>query len=107
MRAFPALPRTFLLEAPDGPRWLTTAGLAEAARFATDIAPEKVLLDRRPDVVRAAHAAGLTVTPWTFTTRGTATSGRFSSLTEEMRYYLTELDVDAVFTDNPDRFPRE
>jgi hypothetical protein len=25
---------------------------------------------------------------------------------DEMRYYLTELDVDALFTDNPDRFPR-
>jgi hypothetical protein len=27
-------------------------------------------------------------------------------VTEEMRYYLEELHVDALFTDNPDRFPR-
>ena len=46
------------------------------------------------------------MTPWTFTTRGGAELGRFSSLTDEMRYYLSELNVDAVFTDNPDRFPR-
>ena len=105
-REFPTLPRTFLFEVPDGPRWLTVAGLAEAARFATGIAPDKSLLDGRPELVHLAHAAGLTVTPWTFTTRGGAELGRFSSLTDEMRYYLSELNVDAVFTDNPDRFPR-
>jgi glycerophosphoryl diester phosphodiesterase len=105
-RALPSLPRTFLFEVADGPRWLTADGLAQAARFATGIAPDKRLLDGRPDLVQAAHAAGLTVTPWTFTTRGNRGFGRFSSLTDEMRYYLTELDVDALFTDNPDRFPR-
>jgi glycerophosphoryl diester phosphodiesterase len=104
---FPAIGRTFLFEAPDGPRWLSAAGLARAPGFATGIAPDKTLLDGRPDLVQAAHTAGLTVTPWTFTTRGGASTGRFRSLTEEMRYYLSELDVDAVFTDNPDRFPRE
>lgn len=106
-RHFPSLPRTFLFEVPDGLRWLSETGLAEAKRFATDIAPDKALLDGHPEIVRAAHAAGLTVTPWTFTTRGNAGFGRFGSLTDEMRYYLNELDVDALFTDNPDRFPRE
>ena len=55
-------------------------------------------------VRRAAHQAGLTVTPYTFTTRGPAT--RFGDVGAEMRYYLTDLGVDALFTDNPDRFPR-
>ena len=44
--------------------------------------------------------------PYTFTTRAAAGSGRFPSVSDEMRYYLSELDVDALFTDNPDRFPR-
>ena len=105
-REFPSLGRTFLFEVPDGARWLSSSGLAEAASFATGIAPDKALLDNRPDLVDAAHAAGLTVTPWTFTTRGGAGSGRFGSLTDEMRYYLYDLGVDALFTDNPDRFPR-
>ncbi len=56
--------------------------------------------------MKSAHAAGLTVTPYTFTTRASSGSGRFASITDEMRYYLSDLDVDAVFTDNPDRFPR-
>ena len=105
-RQLPALPRTFLIDARDGERWLTDAGLAEIATFATGIGPAKGLLDGRPETVRLAHAKTLTVTPYTFTTRSAAGSGRFPSIADEMRYYLTELDVDALFTDNPDRFPR-
>jgi glycerophosphoryl diester phosphodiesterase len=45
------------------------------------------------------------VTPYTFTTREPAT--RFSDVAGEMRHYLYELGVDALFTDNPDRFPRD
>ena len=105
-RQIPALPRTFLIDNRDGARWLTAEGLAEIARFATGIGPAKALLDGRPEIVRAAHAAGLTVTPYTFTTRAAAGSGRFSSVSDEMRYFLSDLDVDALFTDNPDRFPR-
>jgi glycerophosphoryl diester phosphodiesterase len=105
-RDMPSLPRTFLIDNRDGARWLTAAGFGEIARFATGIGPAKALLDRRPDIVKSAHAAGLTVTPYTFTTRAASGSGRFGSVTDEMRYYLSDLDVDALFTDNPDRFPR-
>jgi glycerophosphoryl diester phosphodiesterase len=52
-----------------------------------------------------AHAAGLTVTPYTFTTRASV-DARFGSVMNEMRYFLFDLGVDAVFTDNPDQFPR-
>jgi glycerophosphoryl diester phosphodiesterase len=106
-RVLPSLPRTLLIDVRDGDRWLSSGGLAEAARFATGIGPSKGLLDGRPDIVAAAHAAGLTVTPYTFTTRAPAgTSSRFADVGAEMRYYLDDLKVDAVFTDNPDRFPR-
>jgi glycerophosphoryl diester phosphodiesterase len=101
----PALPRTLLVDVNAGPRWVSAEGLREAARFATGVGPSKQLLAGRPDIVRAAHAAGLSVTPYTFTTRGLANS-RFPDVSDEMRHYLFELGVDAVFTDNPDRFPR-
>jgi glycerophosphoryl diester phosphodiesterase len=106
--AIPGMPRTLLIEARDGAKWLSEEGLAEAARFATGIGPSKVLLDGRPAVVQAAHKAGLTVTPYTFTTRvnPNAPPSRFAGVEDEMRYYLDELKVDALFTDNPDRFPR-
>ena len=105
-REMPSLTRTFLIDNRDGARWLTAAGLTEIARFATGIGPAKALLDRKPEIVKSAHAAGLTVTPYTFTTRAASGFGRFASVTDEMRYYLSDLDVDALFTDNPDRFPR-
>lgn len=102
-RDLPGVPRTFLIEARDGARWLTERGFRDIAQFATGIGPSKALLDGRPGIVRNAHAAGLTVTPYTFTSR---VPGRIADVREEMRYYLEELDVDSVFTDNPDLFPR-
>jgi glycerophosphoryl diester phosphodiesterase len=105
-RQMRAVPRTFLIDNRDGARWLTDAGLTEIASFATGIGPAKALLDGHPEIVRAAHGKNLTVTPYTFTTRSAAGSGRFASVSDEMRYFLNELDVDALFTDNPDRFPR-
>jgi glycerophosphoryl diester phosphodiesterase len=102
----PSVPRVFLINDRDGGRWLTDSGLAEITGFATGIGPAKALLDGRPEIVRAAHSRNLTVTPYTFSTRSAKRAGRFTSITDEMRYYLTELEVDALFTDNPDRFPR-
>ena len=51
-----------------------------------------------------AHAAGLTVTPWTFRSSNT---GHFARVREEMAKFLYEYGVDALFTDNPDQFPQE
>jgi glycerophosphoryl diester phosphodiesterase len=103
-RTLPSVPRTFLIENRDGARWLTSHGLAEIATFATGIGPAKALIDNSPGIVKAAHAAGLTVTPYTFTSR--APASRFPDVRDEMAHYLFTLDVDALFTDNPDRFPR-
>jgi glycerophosphoryl diester phosphodiesterase len=102
-KTLPSLARTFLIEARDGPRWLSAPALAEIARFATGIGPTKRLLEGRPELVQAARKAGLTVTPYTFTSRA---ASRFPDVRDEMRHYLFDLGVDALFTDNPDRFPR-
>lgn len=65
--------------------------------------PAKGIVARRPELVRLAHAAGLTVTPYTF--RSAAAPG-YASVAAEMEHFLYTLGVDALFTDNPDRFPR-
>ena len=65
--------------------------------------PAKQVLTRAPEFVRLAHEAGMTVTPYTF--RAAATPG-YANVTAEMEHYLYTLGVDALFTDNPDRFPR-
>ena len=83
-------------------RWLSPAGLKEASAFVSGIGPAKHIIEARPEAVKWAHDAGLTVTPYTF--RAGAT-GRFANVRDEMRYFLFDLGVDAVFTDNPDQFP--
>ena len=99
----PQLAKTFLIDPHDASKWFSSSGMREVATFATGIGPSKLILDGRPDLVDLAHAAGLTVTPYTFTTRA---PGRVADVTDEMTYYLLDLGVDALFTDNPDRFPR-
>jgi glycerophosphoryl diester phosphodiesterase len=101
--ALPDLPRVLLIDPRMKPEWTTEAGLKEARRFATGIGPHKSILLAAPELVAAAHAVGLTVTPYTF--RSTDT-GRFGDVTAEMSFFLSTLGVDALFTDNPDRFPR-
>ncbi len=93
-----------LIEPADASRWYDRESMEAVADFATGIGPGKLMLDARPEMVRWAHDAGLRVTPWTF--RATA-PGRFGNVRDEMAYYLSVLDVDAVITDNPDQCPRE
>jgi glycerophosphoryl diester phosphodiesterase len=95
------LPLVLLVGDEGRARWLTAAGLSEAKQFATGIGPAKALVDK--SVVIQAHALGLSVTPYTFRSSNT---GRFNNVREEMSYYLYSLGVDALFTDNPDLFPR-
>jgi len=96
------LPLVLLVGDEAGDEWLSVAGLKRAREFADGIGPAKKFLDTA--MVKAAHKAGLTVTPYTFRSSGT---GRFPNVREEMSYFLYTLDVDALFTDNPDQFPRE
>jgi glycerophosphoryl diester phosphodiesterase len=102
-RVLPAVPRVLLLGGRDG-AVLSAHGLREVATYATGIGPAKSLIDRRPDLVALAHDAGLTVTPYTF---AAPSPGRFENVQAEMRYFLCDLGVDALFTDNPDLFPRQ
>lgn len=66
--------------------------------------PAKQIVLKNPDLVKWAHAEGMSVTPYTFTTRDKQAG--FADVTAEMDHYLNKLGVDALFTDNPDKFPR-
>jgi glycerophosphoryl diester phosphodiesterase len=103
-RTLPAIPRVLLLDRQGAERWLTPDAMREIPSFASGIGPAKAILDARPDVVHLAHGLGLTVTPYTFRSSQT---GRHADVRSEMRYFLFDLGVDAVFTDNPDQFPAE
>ncbi len=104
-RLLPNVPRTFLIGSEAmADQWLSSVEAIRAiATFATGIGPAKPLVARRPEFVRWAHDAGLTVTLYTFRS---ADTGGFTDVTAEMEHFLYTLGADALFTDNPDRFPR-
>ena len=96
----PTIPRVFLTSKDED---VTDARLKALSAFATGIAPEKFVIARHPEMVNAAHAARLTVTSWTFRADQKTT---FADVTEEMSHFLYTLGIDALFTNNPDKFPR-
>lgn len=67
--------------------------------------PAKQIVFKNPELVKWTHAEGMSMTVYTVTTREKQTG--FPDVTAEMDHYLNKLGVDAVFTDNPDKFPRK
>lgn len=98
------LPMVFLVSREMGEFWLSNEGLLEIEKFAGGIGPSKHLLASDPGIVKRAHNLGLEVTPYTF--NSTHLLPGFESAAAEMSYFLYDLGVDALFTDNPDLFPR-
>ncbi len=96
----PTVPRVFLTSREED---ISDARLAQLATFATGIAPEKTVIAKHPDMVARAHAAGLTVTAWTF---AASEKTAYPSVRDEMAQFLYTFGIDALFTNNPDQFPR-
>lgn len=94
------LPLVHLMDKGD----VSAERLKQIKVFAEGISPSKALVLAHPELVKDAHALGLSVTVWTFRA---GNNGKFKDVREEMAYFLRDLGVDAVFTDNPERFPRE
>jgi len=66
------------------------------------VGPSKSIVLQYPEMVKACHNAGLPVTIYTCRARNTE---KLSEVKNEMQKFLN-LGVDAIFTDNPDQFPR-
>jgi glycerophosphoryl diester phosphodiesterase len=97
--ALPTIPRVLLTSnAAD----LSDSRLREIASYASGIAPDKRLIADHREIVDRAHAAGMTVTAWTFRADEKTS---FLSVRDEMTYFLERLGIDALFTNNPDLFP--
>ncbi len=96
----PTIPRVFLTSNDSD---VVDARLREISTFATGIAPEKAVIARHPEMVKAAHALHLTVTSWTFRADEKTS---FPTVRDEMTHFLYALGIDALFTNNPDQFPR-
>ncbi len=96
----PTIPRVFLTSKDED---VTDARIKALAKFSTGIAPEKFVIARHPEMVARAHAAGLTVTSWTFRSDENTS---YPTVRDEMSHFLYTLGIDALFTNNPDQFPR-
>ena len=88
---------------PGRGRWLTDEGLKSVRQFAEGLGPAKSLLLADATLAGRARAAGLTLTPYTFRSAGMPAG---KTVKEEMADFLYRIGVDALFTDNPDEFPR-
>lgn len=124
----PEVPRHFLIGTPEMVKqYLATPdGLKDVKTFATGISPALQILDRVPDLAANAHAAGLTVVPYTFSVRPKkdpypdappewrkmidesmkALPATPAELTASMKRFIETYKLDGLFTDNPDLFPR-
>ena len=98
------LPLIFLVSGKSAVAQVTPQGLKEVREFADGIGPSKETILEHPELVKDAHALGLSVTSWTFQAKQT---GKFENVRKEMAYFLHDLKVDALFTNNPDEFPRD
>lgn len=100
----PAVPRVYLVAGENLARIDSAQKVKEVAAWATGLGPHKSIVAKFPTLVQWARDAKLTVTPWTFRSSNT---GTFASVKAEMEEFLYKHDVDALFTDNPDQFPRK
>ncbi|MEO5897429.1 MAG: glycerophosphodiester phosphodiesterase family protein [Vicinamibacterales bacterium] len=100
----PLVPRVWLVGPENAQQIDSAEKVAAIAKWATGVAPNKAIIAAKPELVQWAHAAQLTVTPWTFRSSNT---GTFASVRDEMDKFLNGYGVDALFTDNPDQFPRK
>jgi glycerophosphoryl diester phosphodiesterase len=88
-----------------GARW-SSALLEETKQYATGISPAKN--DVTAELVKQAHAAGLQVVPYTYsssTVQSPDKEKRYQGVHDEIIHALNDLGVDGLFTDNPDQFP--
>jgi glycerophosphoryl diester phosphodiesterase len=96
----PTVPRILLIER-DGD--VSERRLRVIKGFATGVGPEKSLIAKHPELVKTSHAVGMTVTSWTFRADEKTS---YPTVRDEMVHYLYDLGIDALFTNNPDQFPR-
>jgi len=98
------LPLLFLVTDRDRDLWLTREKMAEIRTFADGIGPAKGIIAGKPEIVTWAHDAGLSVTIYTVQSDRPVNG---MTPADEMRQYLDKFNVDALFTNNPDLFPRK
>ena len=96
----PTIPRILLIDSGGD---VSDERLRAIAKFATGVGPTKSLIAGKPGLVKVAHDLGMTVTSWTFRADEKTT---YPNVRDEMSHFLYTLGIDALFTNDPDQFPR-
>jgi len=96
----PTIPRILLIDTGGD---VSDARLREIAKFASGVGPTKSLIAGRPALVKTAHDLKMTVTSWTFRANEKTS---YPNVRAEMEHFLYDLGIDALFTNDPDQFPR-
>jgi len=96
----PTVPRILLIDRGGD---VSDERLRAVAKYATGIGPNKSLIVAAPGLVKVAHDLGMTVTSWTFRADEKTS---YPNVREEMSHFLYDLGIDALFTNDPDQFPR-
>ncbi len=94
------LPQILLTGGDSDQPQLQAEGLMQVAAYAQGIGPSRSQIEKRPEIVALAHAAGLLVHPYTFATD--AVASQYPSFDAEVQHFYFEYDVDGMFTDFPD-----
>ncbi|HOZ47696.1 MAG TPA: glycerophosphodiester phosphodiesterase family protein [Candidatus Hydrogenedentes bacterium] len=96
------LPQILLLGSSSVKAGMASAeSLAQAAKYADGIGPDKLSIEQDPDLVRRAHACGLAVHPYTL--RADSLPSTYKTFDDELRQFYVTYDVDGLFTDFPDK----
>lgn len=94
------LPQILLTGGDSDQPQLQAEGLMQVAAYAQGIGPARSQIEKRPEIVTLAHAAGLLVHPYTFATD--AVASQYPSFEAEVQHFYFKYDVDGMFTDFPD-----
>lgn len=76
-------------------------GMRDLARTVDVIGPSILHLLHSNDIVKIAHAEGLAVHPYTF--RADELPPGFATFEELVRYFVSDIGIDGLFTDFPDQ----
>lgn len=79
---------------------LATEGLAAVATYANGIGPDLSAIEKDPDLVKRAHAAGLLVHPYTL--RKDSLPSKYATFDNALNQFYNVYGVDGIFTDFSD-----
>lgn len=79
---------------------LTKEGLEKVAAYANGIGPDMGVIEKDPDVVKRAHAAGLAVHPYTL--RADSLPPKYATFDNAANQFYNTYGVDGLFTDHAD-----